>query len=91
MLFVDRPGHGYSERGGPENASPPARPMRLPALMDKRGIDKAIIVGHSFGGAIAAAFGVRHPEKTAGLLFLAPATHPWPGGIDWYYHVATAP
>jgi pimeloyl-ACP methyl ester carboxylesterase len=91
MLFVDRPGHGYSERGGPDNALPSGQADAIAALMEKRGIDKAIIVGHSFGGAIAAAFGVRHPEKTAGLLFLAPATHPWPGGIDWYYHVSTAP
>jgi len=91
MLFVDRPGHGYSERGGPENAIPSGQAAAIALLMEKRGIEKAIIVGHSFGGAIAAAFGVHHPEKTAGLLFLAPATHPWPGGIDWYYHVATAP
>jgi pimeloyl-ACP methyl ester carboxylesterase len=91
MLFVDRPGHGYSERGGPENAFPSGQADAIARLMEKRGIERAIIVGHSFGGAIAAAFGVRHPEKSAGLLFLAPATHPWPGGIDWYYHVATLP
>ncbi|KQV31527.1 esterase [Rhizobium sp. Root1203] len=91
MLFVDRPGHGYSERGGPENALPSGQADALAHLMEKRGIEKAIVVGHSFGGAIAAAFGVRHPERTSGLLFLAPATHPWPGGVDWYYHVATVP
>jgi pimeloyl-ACP methyl ester carboxylesterase len=91
MLFVDRPGHGYSERGGPENAYPSGQADAIARLMEERGIEKAIIVGHSFGGAIAAAFGVHHPEKTAGLLFLAPATHPWPGGIDWYYHVAMLP
>ncbi|KQV66132.1 alpha/beta hydrolase [Rhizobium sp. Root1220] len=91
MLFVDRPGHGYSERGGPENALPSGQADAIATLMEKRGIEKAVIVGHSFGGAIAAAFGVRHPERTAGLLFLAPATHPWPGGVDWYYHVAAAP
>ncbi|NNH28494.1 alpha/beta hydrolase [Rhizobium sp. SEMIA 4085] len=91
LLFVDRPGHGYSERGGPENAFPSGQADAIAKLMEKRGIEKAIIVGHSFGGAIAAAFGVHHPQKTAGLLFLAPATHPWPGGIDWYYHIATVP
>ncbi|ACE92723.1 probable esterase/hydrolase protein [Rhizobium etli CIAT 652] len=91
MLFVDRPGHGYSERGGPENAVPSGQADAIARLMEARGIERAIIVGHSFGGAITATFGLRHPEKTAGLLFLAPATHPWPGGIDWYYHVATAP
>jgi len=91
MLFVDRPGHGYSERGTTENAFPSGQADAIARLMDKLGIKSAIIVGHSFGGAIAAAFGVRHPEKTKGLLFLAPATHPWPGGVDWYYTLAAMP
>ena len=91
LLFVDRPGHGYSERGGPRNAYPDGQADAIARLMEKRGIERAIIVGHSFGGAIAASFGVLHPEKTAGLLFLAPATHPWPGGVDWYYDLASTP
>ncbi|AYD02129.1 alpha/beta hydrolase [Neorhizobium sp. NCHU2750] len=91
LLFVDRPGHGYSERGGPENGFPDGQAAAIARLMEKKGIDRAIIVGHSFGGAIAASFAVFHPEKTAGLLFLAPATHPWPGGVDWYYRVAATP
>ena len=91
MLFVDRPGHGYSERGGPDNAFPSGQADAIAKLMDKLQIGPAIIVGHSFGGAIAAAFAVRHPQMTAGLLFLAPATHPWPGGVDWYYRLASAP
>lgn len=91
LLFLDRPGHGYSERGSPENAWPDGQAHAIARLMDKRGIGKAIIVGHSFGGAIAASFALEHPEKTAGLLFLAPATHPWPGGVDWYYDLAKTP
>jgi pimeloyl-ACP methyl ester carboxylesterase len=91
LLFLDRPGHGYSERGGPENAWPDGQAHAIARLMEKRGIDKAIIVGHSFGGAIAASFALEHPQKTAGLLFLAPATHPWPGGVDWYYDLAKTP
>jgi pimeloyl-ACP methyl ester carboxylesterase len=91
LLFPDRPGHGYSERGGPENAFPDGQARAIARLMDRRGIGRAIIVGHSFGGAIAASFALEHPEKTAGLLFLAPATHPWPGGIDWYYDLAKLP
>lgn len=91
MLFVDRPGHGYSERGPAENALPSGQADAIARLMDKRGIGSAIIIGHSFGGAIAAAFGMRHPGRTEGLLFLAPATHPWPGGVDWYYTLAATP
>lgn len=91
LLFVDRPGHGYSERGGPENDTPDGQADAIARLMEKRGISRAIIVGHSFGGAIAASFAVLHPDKTAGLLFLAAASHPWPGGVDWYYTLAATP
>ncbi|WP_312415674.1 alpha/beta hydrolase [Shinella sp.] len=91
LLFLDRPGHGYSDRGGPENARPDGQARAIARLMEARGMERAIIVGHSFGGAIAASFALEHPEKTAGLLFLAPATHPWPGGVDWYYNLAKMP
>ncbi|MGV8938970.1 MAG: alpha/beta fold hydrolase [Allorhizobium sp.] len=91
LLFVDRPGHGYSDRGGPENTFPDGQAKAIARLMEKRGIPRAIIVGHSFGASIAASFAVLYPEKVAGLLFLAPATHPWPGGVDWYYNLASTP
>jgi pimeloyl-ACP methyl ester carboxylesterase len=91
LLFVDRPGHGYSERGGPQNDLPAGQAEAIAQLMDKRGIPKAIIVGHSFGGAIASSFALEHPDKTCGLLLLSPATHPWKGGVDWYYKLAANP
>lgn len=91
MLFVDRPGHGYSERGGPRNAYPDGQAEAIARLMEELGISRAIIAAHSFGAAVAATFALEFPEKTEGLLFLAPATHPWPGGVAWYNHVARAP
>ncbi|MDQ0458089.1 alpha/beta fold hydrolase [Rhizobium paknamense] len=91
LLFIDRPGHGYSDRGGPENAYPDGQARCLARAMERLGMDRALIVGHSFGGAIAASFAVLFPEKTLGLLFLAPATHPWPGGVDWHYRLARRP
>ncbi|MFB2550319.1 alpha/beta fold hydrolase [Ensifer soli] len=91
LLFVDRPGHGYSERGGAANALPDGQSDAIAALMERRGIGAAIVVAHSFGGAVAASLAVRHPDKVAGLVFLSPATHPWPGGVDWYYSLARTP
>lgn len=91
MLFLDRPGHGYSERGGAQNAWPDGQADAIARLMERHGMEKAVIVSHSFGAAIAASFALNHADKVAGLLFLAPATHPWPGGIDWYYDVAKMP
>ncbi|MEM7302387.1 MAG: alpha/beta hydrolase [Pseudomonadota bacterium] len=91
LIFVDRPGHGYSERGGEINSSPEGQANAIAALLDHLNIEKAIMVGHSFGGSTIAAVAVFHPKKVAGLAFLAPATHPWPGGVSWHNHVAATP
>lgn len=91
LLFVDRPGHGNSDIGGERNILPDGQADAIAVLMKKRGIAKAIIVGHSFGGAIAASFAVRHPDMVSGLVFLSPAVYPWNGGIAWYYETASAP
>ncbi|WP_419908716.1 alpha/beta fold hydrolase [Hoeflea sp.] len=91
LLFVDRPGHGWSERGGPDNAYPDGQARAIAELMDRKGISQALIVGHSFGGVIAANMALEQRHKVCGLLFLATASHPWPGGIDLHYHVSTAP
>ena len=92
MLFVDRPGHGWSERGPNANDTPAGQAATVAALMDAHGMEKAIIVGHSFAGAVLTAFGVLHPERVAGLVFLAPASHPWPGGgTSWYYDLSETP
>ncbi|SOE16344.1 pimeloyl-ACP methyl ester carboxylesterase [Hoeflea halophila] len=91
MLFIDRPGHGWSERGGQANATPDGQADAIAAAMKAKGISSAIIIGHSFGGAIAASFALAHPEMTSGLVFLAPATHSWPGGIAWYYSLTRMP
>ncbi|MDX8515957.1 alpha/beta fold hydrolase [Mesorhizobium captivum] len=92
MLFLDRPGFGWSERGPGNNETLAAQADTIAALMDRLGIEKAVIVGHSFGGAITTAFARTHPEKTLGLVFLAPVSHPWPGGATaWYYRLTATP
>jgi pimeloyl-ACP methyl ester carboxylesterase len=92
LLFFDRPGHGWSERGGGQNETPFGQARTLAALMDSLGIEQAIIVGHSYGSAEAAAFALAYPEKTRGLVLLASATHPWPGGAtSWYYSLTSIP
>lgn len=92
MIFVDRPGAGYSQRGSEESDTLELQVKLIAGLMDQLGIDRATIVGHSLGGAIAAAMAVLHPEKVSGLVFLAPATHTWPGGdVTWYYTIVNLP
>lgn len=85
VIYFDRPGHGHSERGSRGMSAPSEQARVLAGLLDHLGVDKAVIVGHSFGAAVAVAFGVLYPERVAGHVFVAPATHPWPGGVTWYY------
>ncbi len=91
LLFLDRPGHGWSGRdAGRSTQGDQAR--LITGLMDRLGIREAIVVGHSFGGSVAATFALAYPERTKGLLFLSAATHPWPGGrTSWYYHLTAIP
>lgn len=91
LLFIDRPGHGWSERGPDENKYPDQQAAVIAKLMDKLAIDKAIMVGHSFGGAVVASFAVHHPSKVHSLLFLSPVAYPWPGGVRWYYTLTSLP
>lgn len=91
LLFVDRPGHGWSERGSEANRFPDGQARAIAALLDCKNIDSAVISGHSFGGAIAASMALEAPHKVRGLLLLSAATHPWPGGVDWHYTLSAMP
>lgn len=90
VIFLDRPGQGYSEAFEGSN-DVAVQTSSIAKLMDELKTEKAIIVGHSFGGALASTFAVLYPEKTAGLILLAPVTHPWHTGVDWHYDLGNIP
>jgi len=92
VILIDRPGHGWSARfGGDEDASPLRQAALIAQTLDALGVTRAIVIGHSFAGAIVTAFALDFPERAAALVLLAPVTHPWPGGIVWFYTLASAP
>jgi pimeloyl-ACP methyl ester carboxylesterase len=39
-------------------------------VADELGLDRPLVVGHSMGGAIAAEYGARHPDRSAGVVLL---------------------
>ena len=91
LIFIDRPGHGYSSRGPASNSNPDGQAETIAALLDALQIEKAIIAGHSFGGIVTVSFALNHPEKTIGTLLMSPVSHPWPGGVSWYYELSKVP
>jgi pimeloyl-ACP methyl ester carboxylesterase len=92
VILVDRPGHGWSDRpGGGADASPARQAALIVEALDRMGVDRFVLLGHSLGGAVASALALAWPHRLAGLVLLAPVTHPWKGGIDWYNVILSTP
>ena len=91
IIVIDRPGHGFSTGRDPVWSEPRRQAEALDAVLTRLGVDRAIIVGQSWGGAFAAAFALRYPRRIQGLVFVSPATHPWPSGINWHTRLGAQP
>ena len=70
---------------GDDGVSPLVQADILRAAADQLGVRNPIVVGHSYGGAVAMAWGLRAPGDTAALVILGGATMPWPGGLGGWY------
>jgi len=90
VIAFDRPGHGYSEPMD-EEPTPAAQARVMRAALRQLGIERPIVVGFSWSGAIATAWGLDAPDEVAAVVTLAGATHDWPGDIDAVYQLAAWP
>jgi pimeloyl-ACP methyl ester carboxylesterase len=91
VIAVDRPGHGYSERPEIDVASPGAQARRLHALLGELGVHRPILVGHSWGGAIALAYALDFPADVGGLVLLGTRAYPVDGPPDPLYALLRRP
>jgi pimeloyl-ACP methyl ester carboxylesterase len=64
---------GWDGAGAPSDLEGNAR--AAVAALDARGIGRAVVVGHSLGGAVAAWMAAGHPERVTALVLVAPAAN----------------
>ena len=75
LIALDRPGSGYSVRAGGATGRLPEQAEIVRRFIDRLGLEKPLVVGHSLGGAIALTLAVEHPDTISGIALLAPLTH----------------
>ena len=87
VIAFDRPGLGWTESLGPDGVSPLLQARLLQGAADELGVTRPIVLGHSYGGAVAMAWGLTDTPDTAALVIVSGATMPWPGGLGPFYAV----
>ncbi len=67
VTAYDLRGHGYSTLT-PTGYKSPDLAADLAALLDHLGVERATVIGHSFGGSVALHFALLYPERCAGAV-----------------------
>jgi len=70
VIAPDMVGFGFSERPDGADYSVQTWADQVVGLLDALGLDKASIVGNSFGGAIALRLATQHPERVDKLVLM---------------------
>ncbi|HEY3208597.1 MAG TPA: alpha/beta hydrolase [Actinomycetota bacterium] len=72
VVYYDQRGSGRSELGDPDRVTLAGGIDDLKALIEGLGIERANLVGHSFGADLIALFASRHPDRVASLVLANP-------------------
>ena len=71
VVSYDARGHGESEAGEAYEYADLA--SDLVSVLDSRGIESAVLIGHSMGAATAVRVALEHPDRVRGLVQITPA------------------
>jgi len=79
-VALDRPGHGSSQKAG---GGLDVNTAAVIEELDARGIDRAVLVGHSYGGGVALAVAARAPDRVEALVLLGSVGPDCLNAADW--------
>lgn len=91
VIVFDRPGLGHTGRINRSGATITQQAELLQRAAARLGAERPIVLGHSYGGAVALAWAVTRPEHIAALVTVAGAAKPWTTGLSLYYRVLSHP
>jgi pimeloyl-ACP methyl ester carboxylesterase len=82
VIIFDRPGLGHTPALAPSGVTITDQADLLSQAAFALGAETPIVAGQSFGGAVAMAWAVNHPDRIAAVVSMAGATYPWEGELD---------
>ena len=92
VIAYDARAHGHSAPASdPSDYGYERLAQDLEAVLDDRGIDRAVLAGASMGAHTLTKFALEHPDRVAGLVILTPAYDPEddrPGQMDRWDRLA---
>ena len=75
VMAVERPGHGKSDRpNGKTDVEYQAR--LLHQVLSSLSVARPVLVGHSWGAALALSYALQYPTEVSALILVAPAAYP---------------
>lgn len=90
VIAFDRPGLGYTDRISTSGASISQQADLLRQAAEQLGAERPIVLGHSYGGAVALAWAVEAPASLSALVPVSAASHPWTTPLSRFYRVTSS-
>lgn len=91
VIWLDRPGLGWSERPQALRWLPEHEASLIRAFLDAIDVEEVVIIGHSWGAAISLRLMLDYPDRVKGGVLIAPAIRAWVGEAGWYNKVSDWP
>ncbi len=76
VVAFDRPGFGHSERPRSRIWTPTAQAGLLAQAFTELGLEKPLVVGHSFGAIVALALAIHRPQAVSGIVLIGGYYYP---------------
>jgi pimeloyl-ACP methyl ester carboxylesterase len=90
VIVFDRPGLGYTPALHRRGETLQEQAVLLSAAAAQLGATRPIVMGQSYGGAVALSWAVHYPERLSALVPLAAASNPWTTPLDPLYRVISS-
>ena len=90
VFVVDRPGLGWSDPL-PDGGTLEAQAGAIRDAVTRLGAVRPLVLGHSYGGAVALTWAATAPDTLAGVLPLGAVAYPWDTGLGAFYTILSHP